>query len=288
MRKDKILRNPYIRISIVTISIAIIISSFVLFVILAYSVLFKENPHFALNHIVVKSSGFWNDRSDEIMKILKLKKGEDNLFKLNVEKLKNELIERREFSIENVDVFKKLPDTLYLKITERIPRAILYNKKSDLLVDGNSVLINKTFCIDIDSNLPIITGFRIRGINVAQSMGKKKIPYGRILDQLKPALILISLVNTSFPEFNIKLINLYNENELTTFMTGPLNKKIIRVNLPFNYSKNVQMLPGEYKKSTTLLRRKLTDLKKLYRYLSINKKSCNDINMLYKGQAVVN
>jgi hypothetical protein len=287
MKKGKILRNPYIRISIVAITLAVIVSAIVFFVILAQRTLFKENPHFVLQHVVVQSSGYWNNRSGEISKILDLRKGIDNLFELNIASLKKELIRRREYSIENVEIYKMIPDTLTFRITERIPRALLYNKKSELLVDGNAVIINKAFCVDIDSELPIITGFKIRGINASQSLGKEKIPYGRVLYQIKPALSFISLVNTNYPEFNIKLINLYNDNELDIFMPGPLNKKIIRVKLPFNYSKNVPLTRGEYQKGTTLLKDKLVDLQKLYRYLRIRKKSCKEINLLFKGQAVV-
>jgi hypothetical protein len=287
MKKGKILRNPYIRISIVTITLSVIIAAVVFFVILAQRTLFEENPHFTLQHVTVKSSGYWNNRSVEITKILGLKEGVNNLFDLDIAKLKKELITLREYSIENVEIHKMLPDTLKFIITERIPRALLYNKKSELLVDGNAVLINKTFCVDIDSELPIITGFRIKGISASQSLGKERIPYGRVLNQLKPALALISLVNTNYPEFNIKLINLYNDNELSVFMPGPLNKKIIRVSLPFNYYKRVPLTRSEYLKGTKLLKNKLIDLQKLYRYLKINKKGCAEINLLYKGQAVV-
>ena len=287
MKREKILRNPYIRISIVVTTLAIIVFGIVFLSIIAYRTLFKENPHFALQRIVVKSSGYWNDRNDEIMRILDLHRGVNNLFDLDAGSLKEELIRQKEYSIENVEVYKRLPDTLQFNITERIPRALLYNRKSDLIIDGEAVLINKDFCVDIDSELPIITGFRIKEIKASQSLGKEKIQYGNVLFQLKPALALIKLININYPQFAIKLINLYNENELAVFMPGPLKGKIIRVLFPFNYSKEIPLTPLEYKKGVKLLNSKLGELKKLYQYLRLSGKDCSEIIMLYKGQAVV-
>jgi hypothetical protein len=287
MKKDKILRNPYVRIFIVVFTSVLTVFAVVFLSIIAYRTLFQNNPHFVLRHIVVKSSGYWNARDEEVKKILGIKKGENNLFNINVVKLKDELLRKKKYSIENVDIDEKLPDTLIFNITERIPRALLYNRKSELLVDNEAVLINKSYCIDIDSTLPIITGFKINGINASQSLGKSEIPYGRILFQLKPALELIELVNTSYPEFSVKVINLYNDNELAVFMVGPLNRSIIRVLFPFTYSKDEPMSPFQYKRGIRCLKTKLAELKELYDYLRMRGKGCSEIIMLFNGQAIV-
>ncbi|MCF7790443.1 MAG: hypothetical protein K9L78_04010 [Victivallales bacterium] len=287
MKKEKILRNPYIRILIVICSISVFTGVIAVISVFCYQKLFTENRHFLLKNVVVKSSGYWNNKSSKIIKILGLKLGKVNLFNIKEQELKKKLISQKKYSIENADIYKELPDTLYFNITERIPRALLYSRNSDLIVDGNAVLVNKRYCINIESELPVITGFRIKGINASHSLGKDEIPYGRILFQLKPALQLISLINTSYPGLNIKLINLYNKNELTVFMPGPQQRKIVRVKLPFKYPDNAHPTPSDYQKSVNLLKEKLRKLDKLFRYLKLKKEDVRIINMLYQGQAVV-
>ena len=287
MKKDKILRNPIVRILIVLLSIGTFLFAVGALTVLIYLKMFDENPHFTLREVQVKSPGYWNGRDDEITRILGIRKGFNNLFEMDVIKLKKDLLDKKEYSIENVEISEKLPDTILFQVHERIPRALLYNRKSNLLIDGNCVLINKTYCVNINSDIPIITGFKIQGVRFSQGMGKEKIPYGKVLFQLRPAVTLISLINTDYPEFNIKLINIYNANELTVFMTGPHNKRVIRVLLPFKYSKDVPLSDVEFNRQVARLKMKLAELKKLYLFLRWKRKPVREINMLYKGQAVV-
>ena len=287
--KNKLLRNPHIRIFIVLSVVFVVLFLFALLSVLFYNKLFSGNQHFVLGKVIVKSSGYWNGRSGEIMNILKLKPGKTNLYELNLAELKSNLTKHNEFSIENVDVYRVLPDILAFNITERIPRAILYNRKSELLVDGNGVLINKRYCINLDANLPVITGFIIKGVKKnSKNAQENKIPYGKELYQLKPALALISLINTDYPNFNIKVINLYRDTELIVFMRGPFDQKIVRVELPFAYFKDIPLSQIEYKAGVDKLKNKLTKLQQLYFHLRRKQKMCSGINMLYEGRAVVN
>lgn len=288
MNKEKLLRNSYIRLGIV-ISTALIVGAMLhLLFTLGNLVLFTGNPNFTLANVVVNSSGYWNNRSEEIMKNLGLVKGETNIFDLNFKILRKHLQAQKDFSIENVELRYVLPDTLLFKITECIPRAALYNNKnSNLILDDNDVLINKERCSQITNELPIIAGFKIRGITPSLNSQPQKIPYGRKLYQLKPALILISLVDVSFPEFDIKTITLSNDNELTATMQDPLKRKLIIVRFPFTYSRDIPLSQTDIIKNTDLLKTKLKQLKKLYTYLALQGKNCTEINLLYTDQAVV-
>lgn len=284
--KEKLLRNPYIRIFIVIFVVATILAIVVFTTIFFYRKLFPENKHFVLEKVIVKSSGYWNGRSKEIMKIIGLRKGKTNLYNLDLAKLKNDLTKHNEFSIESIDIYRVLPDILAFHITERIPRAILYNRRSELLVDENGILINRKYCVNINSNIPIITGFKIKDFNYNQDT-EKNIPFGKELFQLKPALALISLVNTEYPTFRLKIINLYRDNELIAYMIGPDGRKIIRVIFPFKFSKDVPLTSNEYNNGVKILKNKLSELRQLFYYLRRKGRKCSVINLLYDDRAVV-
>ena len=287
-KKEKLLRSTYLRICIV-ISFLIIVSALIIFVFISsYNMLFDNNPRFVLKDINIESPGYWNNKKDKMEKILGLKRGKTNLFQINLLDLRNKLKNQREYSIENIEIEKVLPDTINFKIIERIPRAKLYNKNSNLIVDGNGILINKQYCININNDLPVITGFSLKKSGISNKNSKnKQIPFGEKLPQIIPALMLISLVNLDFPNLNIKLINLYNPKSISVFMKGPKGKKTIEVILPFEHS-DTEMLNKEYLKQTEQqLRIKFKKLEELFRYFNLRGQSCSQINLMFKDQAVV-
>ena len=287
-KKENLLRNPYIRIFIAISSIILVIAGIVFAILLGYKFLFSENPRFILKNISVNSPGFWNGRSDEVMKILKLEKGKTNIFEVSPKKLRAALKEEKMYSIENVDVLRILPDTLKFDIVERIPRALLYNKKSDLIVDKNGILLNRKYAVNINKNLPVITGFILKKPDfTAKSYKKNKIPFGKKLPQVIPALVLISLINTDYPEFNIKLINLYDPNLLTIYLVGPKKRKIIKIVLPFKHSSDSPLTAAQLTKETNKLGKKLIELRELYNYLKRRRKEVTEINLMFDGQAIL-
>ncbi len=287
-KKENLLRSPYIRIFIVISTVLLICAIVVFIVLLGYKYLFYENSRFALRKVSVSSLGYWNGRSSEVMKILKLKRGKTNIFAVSPEELRNTLKNEKIYSMENVEVLRMLPDTLKFDIFERIPRALLYNKKSNLIVDKNGILLNRDYCINISKNLPVITGFILKEPDFsARSYRKNKIPFGNKLPQVMPALVLISLCNTDYPEFNIRLINLYDNNSLIVYLPGPKNRKIIKLILPFKHSPTSLLTSAQLKKEAAKLNKKLEELKELYGYLKYRNKDTTEINMLFDGQAII-
>jgi len=287
-KKENLLRNPYFRICLVISSILLVIAVFTFIILLSYKILFSNNPRFNLKKVSVNSSGYWNGRSRDIMKTLKLKRGKTNIFAVSLKELRNTLKEGEMYTIENVEIYRMLPDTLKFNIFERIPKAILYNKKSNLIIDRNGILINRKYCININKNLPVITGFVLKEPDFsAKSYKNNKIPFGEKLSQLSPALALISLVDTDYPEFNIKLINLYDPNSLIVYMAGPKKRKIIKVLLPFKHSATSLLTVAQLTKETNKLKKKLEELRELYSYLKNRRKEVAEINLMFDEQAIL-
>lgn len=279
--KEALLRKPFVRTGLI---LALLIAIVVL-VVFAFdyvsSLLYYNNPHFRLKNVVVKSSGYWDNRVDDIMSILSLKKGVTNLFSLDLHELRSKLERMGGEGIFYVEVTRELPDTLKFSIVERIPRALLYSKKSNMLADKDGVVINSKYFSSIIDALPVITGFRL-----PTSVKNKKSPYGETINSIKPALIFISIVGNNYMDMDIRVINLYLQNRLVVFMAG--NKdKVIKIILPFEFNIDAPPTQTQIAAETKKIKVKLKELKELLQYLKWKNTDFSEINLLYKDQAIV-
>lgn len=279
--KEILLRKPFVRTGLVLVLLtAIAVIGFFTFDYIS-RLFYYENPHFRLKNVIVKSSGYWDNRVDDIMNILSLKKGTTNLFSLDLYEIRSKLEKMGGEGISYVEVTRELPDTLKFTIIERIPRALLYNKKSNMLVDKDAVVINSKYFSNIIDALPVITGFRLPII-----MKNKKIFYGETITSIKPALIFISVAGNSYMDMDIRVINLHLSNKLIVFMAGPKDK-IIKVIFPFNFNADAPPTQNQLLAETKNLRLKLKELRELLKYLKWKNSDFSEINLLYKDQAVV-
>ena len=167
---------------------------------LAWNNMFRQNDRFYVVHVNVTSAegrGKWHGKVKEVMPVVVQSKydrkksdvpkqelsPEDKLFTLfeiNVKKLRQNLEKVPE--IEKVSVQRILPDTLDIRIVERIPVAFLARVNSEKLVDRNAVVIRKSHSIDIAGLIPVIRNF-------------KETPpgNGEVFDEIKSALEFIRL-----------------------------------------------------------------------------------------------
>lgn len=275
-----IFKNSYFRISVILLSLFFLVAASVFSFRYIYEKMFSDNPRFKIRNIIVKSSGYWNNRSAEVMEILHLKKSYTNLFSLNLSELRRKLEDRKGEGIAFAEVSRELPDTLKIEIVERIPQAVLYNKKSGMVVDKNGVIMESKCFKDVIDSLPVITGFKLNEKKDSSNS------YGRTLTNVKPALIFISILNENYSDMEIRVVNLYLPNKLLVFMAGP-GGRIIKVTLPFSYSTDAPPSDTELAESSRIIRTKLDELRELLKYLKWKNTSFTEINMIYKDQAVV-
>lgn len=274
-------KNPYFRISAIFLLICFLIALGFFSFKYVFETMFSENPRFRLRNVVVKSSGYWNNRADDVMRILDLKKGVTNLFNINLYDLRKKLEDRKGDGIAFAEVSKELPDTIKFEIVERIPQAVLYNKKSGMIVDKDGVVMNSRYFKEVVESMPVITGFKIN-----ENSKMKSDSYGQTLTNLKPALVLISTINENFSDMELRVVNLYSPNKLLVFLVGP-GHRVIKVTLPFEYSADAPPSGIELVETTRMLKTKLEELKELLKYLKWKKTQFTEINMIYKDQAVV-
>lgn len=194
-KNRNLFKKRWVRILLAGLLVGTIITGAILLVKLAANAFFFENKHFTLRYLVVKSPGWWNNRSEKVASILDLAINEDNLFLIDLEHKRKAL--EAVPSIGQVSIIRVLPDSLVIKITGKIPRAILYGRKSKWLINNSSIVMNRENCIRISRDLPIIYGFQ----------ADSAIKEGMVLKQTAQALELISLIMLYSPEMKLLTIN---------------------------------------------------------------------------------
>ena len=118
---------------------------FILLVALLFLTTFNPKE---LNHTVKKNDDFFKIKSVEIKNNLLIKEKEiiqklGNVYKKNIFLLKKQDIEEplRDINFfEKIEVKKKYPDKIVIKIFETVPLAILFKNKTKYFLDSSSNL----------------------------------------------------------------------------------------------------------------------------------------------------
>lgn len=220
-RKKNIFKRPGFRLGMIASSIMLVLALIVILFWLTTRSLFSANDHFILKRVVVKSGGWWKSKEAEISSLLNIKEHKTNLFSLDMAEKKKIL--EKESSIQRVTLYKILPDTLVVEITERIPKAFLHWQGNQIVVDSDCVVMPTSSCINVARDVPVITGFK--------SKPEDLIP-GKELAQVKPAMYLINRVTEECPGLSLRRISLNNPKEFNTTIFDPITDKIYQVLLP--------------------------------------------------------
>ena len=158
-------------------------------------IFFSENPRFKFQNLEVDSTGYWQKNPDILLERLGLKKG-TYLFTIDLYKLRQQL--EKIPSIESAEVRMALPDTLKVKIIERIPRAALYTVNSPAVVDASGIVMKRAESSAANQRLPVIKGLRNMDVPV----------------QVRPALRLILNALSNYPDITIQEVSLVVPGEL--------------------------------------------------------------------------
>jgi len=259
-RKKGFLKTPGFRLGLIATSALILLALACFSFWFTARALFTANEHFTLRRVIVKSGGWWKSHKNEVNKSLNITTGKTNLFSIDMAKGKK-ILEKKP-SISKASIYKILPDTLIVKISERLPRAFLHWQGHSNVVDTNSVVMAAASCISVPKDLPVITGFRSKPADL--------IP-GKILYQIKPALALIKNANEECPRILIRRVSLSNPKE---FNTNIVDRKTMK-----NY--NVMLLRNN-------ILEELAALESVLGAIDAGKgKNTKIIDMRFKGQAVL-
>ena len=191
--------------------------------------LFTGNPRLVLREVRVRTTGYWRDRGKQLCSRIGLEPG-INLFSLNLRTLR-----RRLECIPNIasaEVRRVPPDTIEIKIEERIPRAVLGNPRSPFVVDEHCVVIPRTESMAEKEKLrlPVVSGISL-----------KKLQPGSAEPRLQRALDLIMVTLRGFPDIRILQLSIDRPGFFDLRMTYRENI-LYHVILPVRTSGNAFLL----------------------------------------------
>ena len=156
---------------------------------------YTKNPRLVFRNLEVDSTGYWQKNPQILLDRLGLKKG-SYLFTIDLQKLRQQL--EKLPSVESAEVRMVLPDTLKIKIVERIPRAALLSVNSPAVVDADGVVMKRSESSAANQRLPVIKGLRNQDVT----------------RQVRPALRLILNALSNYPDIAIQEISLAVPGEL--------------------------------------------------------------------------
>ncbi len=185
-----------------------------------YRIWFVRNPRFTLFQVELKSSGYWQEHPEELQRELGLQVGRDNLFELKLGELRDRL--QAIPNVRNCEVVRILPDTLRIRISERIPRLALGSPGSDWVVDEDAVVLQRSRAMNIPTQLPIASGVKVPPGGLQP---------GQRLEQLTPALDVLMKIVRNFSDFNLLWLSVGNPDQLELLIRYR-NRRSYQVKLP--------------------------------------------------------
>jgi cell division septal protein FtsQ len=162
--------------------------------------LFFENPDYQLGQIEIQTDGTL--QRDQILKAAGLREGE-NIFSINLAQVRDRLQQLPQ--VDEVQVIRKLPGEIDLRITERKPIAWITSDKqiSDpfasevaFLVDARGVLMKEKKLLPEYLGLPLITGCTSESLEPGKTVASF---------EAKTALELLRLSTRSFMQTRFQI-----------------------------------------------------------------------------------
>ncbi len=152
--------------------------------------LFLGNRHFVLQNIELDDAGgYWETHLPELREKAGLKVKQDNLFRIDYRATRR-IIEAIP-NVESCEIYRILPSTLKIKITERIPRAVIAGHR--LVVDKTGTVMSSGQVMQTNSAMPVLFNFGTA------------VPGGKLQNAAGALELLMDAVR-SFPDFKILYI----------------------------------------------------------------------------------
>ena len=131
----------------------------------------SNDSSFAIKKIIVENNV--NVSDDQVIRVLNLPKNQ-NIFKLKVDECAAKLLQLP--SVKDIRFFKKLPDTVIVRIYERAPVFQFYNG-CYFYVDEEGIVLDK-MTRKPDPSLPIVEGIKYTCCKFWDKTGKISAFYG--------------------------------------------------------------------------------------------------------------
>lgn len=180
------------------------------------SLFFSRNSHFELKNIVMRSDGRLS--SSQLMEYAGLQPG-TNLFSIDVDKLRADLEEKVPL-VESVRIRRKLPDTLFVDVKERVAVAQISWKWRSVpfLVDRHGVVMPPT---RTGQALPLIEGKKFESLRPGEQINDSGVQYALELLSTCDSLGLSNQI--AFERFDLRYPDF-----VTATLTGKISARFPR------------------------------------------------------------
>ena len=221
---------------------------------------FTDNRHLVLRHVSVSSSGYWSGRGDELAARLHLQPG-TAMFRIDPAEVRTKL--EKIPCIAKARVYRELPDTLRIELTERVPRAIVGMRNSPFVIDEDGMLMLRRESMASEKmELPVIAKIPLKDCHL-----------GKLLPSAAPALKLIMLMLHDFPSYNVESVEVIDDSSMNCYLYYRGDKSVCyRVIVPAKHPDMAMLLRA--------LEAAIIDVKR-------NGSRQYNFNLTYDGQVVI-
>ncbi|MBA7559768.1 Cell division protein FtsQ [subsurface metagenome] len=187
------------------VTLLIISFSVIRFGILPVAAKIKSHPIFIVRNVVVEGASYLDP--EKIMELVDISP-RTNIFDVDLQSIS--LILSYSYTAEDFTVYRRLPDTVAIRIDERVPVALV-NVRELVGVDANGVTLPHIGA-ELIETLPIITGIRnlsaLSDSSVAKRLQTGLALLSRINDESPSVYKRISEINiTKIQELGISLVD---------------------------------------------------------------------------------
>lgn len=214
-------KQKFVRVMTVLLIICLSLTAIAFACVGITQALFTKNDRLILRRIEL--NGMSPERTKAMLKYLELDLNEDNIFTVDIAKIRKK-IEKISY-IKSASVYRVLPDTLKINVTQRVPLAYLFKYGHNMVIDEDAVVMNRRYCMQVKYSLPVIKDFKFQTLES-----------GITLPDLAQAIKLIKLVTYEFQKFKLSSISLKNKRKITFIMIK--DRRAYKVIIPKDNIKN--------------------------------------------------
>lgn len=117
-----------------------------------------NTPYFNIKSVEAEGGKYYTDK--EIVTLANVKVGNNIIFHLDKGKILDRLTKNPYF--EEVEISRSLPNTVKIKVKERMQLASLAYGDKYIVIDDKGLVLRKT---EVDPKLPLITGLKIKAMD---------------------------------------------------------------------------------------------------------------------------
>ncbi len=200
------------------------------------NIIFVKNPRYTITKIEVQSSGIFS--ADRFKEYTKIKEG-DNIYSFKLRDIEK-LFKHKIPNVKEIEIRRRLPDTLTVRIMERSP-VVRLSRRSSLCVDRDGYI----FAVSSSKLkfLPYISGYEYLSLR----------PGGKLTGRSLAAVKLVTLGTSGIIDLPITNVNISPEDYIIVFLKNGKKLSIAWNGMDDNSEESMKNLEDKLMRFVVLL-----------------------------------